>query len=438
MKQQLPKPVRLFFRPLILAIILFLLLRVFLLEVCQVNTSSMVPAIHGRHCLGQCPLCLRTIRVDAKTAMETRRIATCHCSACGSDHLVWHDRVRSGDVFLVDKTAFWFRQPRRWEIVVFRQAGRWVVKRIIGLPGETLTIRNGEIYIDEKLMRKTHATFAKMAIPLAELSEQPTTAFGWRKWEMNGMERLPSDGDAEWLMEARDHVNADVNLQFTNSFSSEAKCYPITDEYEYNQGLPLPLRPIHDFSVSAQIRSVSETGKFAIALTDGMDTATLNLDTSPEGQADWRIDIATCKEADKKKRSQKGRISFPGGNWYDISMALVDRRVTVCLGKKEVVIDLPAVTEHPSVTTPLTINVTDGKYEIRRLKLLRDVHYTDDGRNATQGRVVHLGNSQYFVLGDNSPVSMDSRFWPYNGAIESEDLIGRPLFSPFSWNGMSN
>src|SRR5262245_61261913 len=43
----------------------------------------------------------------------------------------------------VDRTAFLFRSPHRWEVVVFRcpnSADEFCVKRIIGLPGETVAL----------------------------------------------------------------------------------------------------------------------------------------------------------------------------------------------------------------------------------------------------------------------------------------------------------
>jgi signal peptidase I len=52
---------------------------------------------------------------------------------------------------LIDRTAFAWREPRRWEIVVFRSpqsAGELCVKRVVGLPGETVTIVDGRVRID--------------------------------------------------------------------------------------------------------------------------------------------------------------------------------------------------------------------------------------------------------------------------------------------------
>ena len=53
------------------------------------------------------------------------------------------------DRILVNKAAYLFREPQRWEIAVFRyphNRSQNYVKRIVGLPGETLQIIGGDIY----------------------------------------------------------------------------------------------------------------------------------------------------------------------------------------------------------------------------------------------------------------------------------------------------
>jgi signal peptidase I len=45
----------------------------------------------------------------------------------------------------------------------------------------------------------------------------------------------------------------------------------------------------------------------------------------------------------------------------------------------------------------------------------------------------HLGNSEYFVMGDNRAGSADSRMW---GALPEEDIIGRPVIRLFPLSRM--
>ncbi len=60
-----------------------------------------------------------------------------------------------GDHFFVIRYAYWFNKPERGDIVVFKTAGispqvppdELFVKRIIGLPGDILSVRNGRLYL---------------------------------------------------------------------------------------------------------------------------------------------------------------------------------------------------------------------------------------------------------------------------------------------------
>ena len=59
--------------------------------------------------------------------------------------------VHDGQVIMVSKMAYWFETPQRGDIVVFhfpRNRDQDFIKRVIGLPGDTIEIREGETYID--------------------------------------------------------------------------------------------------------------------------------------------------------------------------------------------------------------------------------------------------------------------------------------------------
>ena len=69
---------------------------------------------------------------------------------------------------------------------------------------------------------------------------------------------------------------------------------------------------------------------------------------------------------------------------------------------------------------------------MKDLKVLRDVYYTAelDGSMQPPHAVeapYRLGPDEYFVLGDNSPVSNDSRFWDHGPIVPASALVGRPF-----------
>ncbi len=63
--------------------------------------------------------------------------------------------LHDGDNLIVDKISFRFRDPKRFEIIVFPykyEENTYYIKRIMGLPGETVQVKDGYLYINgEKL-----------------------------------------------------------------------------------------------------------------------------------------------------------------------------------------------------------------------------------------------------------------------------------------------
>ncbi len=66
--------------------------------------------------------------------------------------------LHDGDSLLVDKLSYRFSDPKRFDIIIFPYAGdpeSYFIKRIIGLPGETVQIDyDGNIYINGELLEE--------------------------------------------------------------------------------------------------------------------------------------------------------------------------------------------------------------------------------------------------------------------------------------------
>lgn len=69
--------------------------------------------------------------------------------------------LRNGDVALVNRLVYNFKEPARGDVAAFRQSGEkyYSVKRIVGLPGETVQIQDGKILIDgEEIAEDIHVS----------------------------------------------------------------------------------------------------------------------------------------------------------------------------------------------------------------------------------------------------------------------------------------
>jgi len=86
-----------------------------------------------------------------------------------------------GDRIVVNKVIYNFRPPKRFEIIVFRavpamgEQKKDLIKRVIGLPGETLEVKDGVIAINgssveepadmRQTMNQDYANFGPITIP---------------------------------------------------------------------------------------------------------------------------------------------------------------------------------------------------------------------------------------------------------------------------------
>ncbi|MFP4661175.1 MAG: signal peptidase I [Halanaerobiales bacterium] len=70
-----------------------------------------------------------------------------------------HPTIKIGERFFADKISYKFIEPERGEIIVFREPftneSRYT-KRLIGLPGESVEIKNGDIFINAERIEFNH------------------------------------------------------------------------------------------------------------------------------------------------------------------------------------------------------------------------------------------------------------------------------------------
>lgn len=83
--------------------------------------------------------------------------------------------LHNGESLIVEKVSYHFSNPNRFDIIVFYPFGRddpddYYVKRVIGLPGETIQIKGADIYINDK---KLDESYGKDPIIYSGIANEP-------------------------------------------------------------------------------------------------------------------------------------------------------------------------------------------------------------------------------------------------------------------------
>lgn len=58
------------------------------------------------------------------------------------------------DIMILNKTAYYFNEPKRFDIVVVNMKDEYLIKRVIGLPGEAIEYIDNTLYVDGKKVKE--------------------------------------------------------------------------------------------------------------------------------------------------------------------------------------------------------------------------------------------------------------------------------------------
>ena len=100
--------------------------------------------------------------------------------------------LNNGDNLIVEKISYKFSDPDRFDIVVFypfgKKAKEYYIKRVIGLPGEHVCIKDSTIYIDGEVLEEN---YGKDLVRYAGIAENGIT-LGEDEYFLMGDNRLES------------------------------------------------------------------------------------------------------------------------------------------------------------------------------------------------------------------------------------------------------
>jgi signal peptidase I len=402
-----------------------------------VSSGSMATTLLGPHRVAECPDCGMTFACDADEASQASAAA---CPNCGRRDIPFDEQVIPGDRLLVDRATFSLRGPRRWEVAMFRcpeSSDDYCVKRIVGLPGETVEIRGGDLYVKGEIARKSLAQQREMAVLVHDTAwnggkrDLPNcwsaeSADGWQRdgsgWRCSsGVGHAVRAGQGATASAGTHSVPYDwlsYNHRRPTGSPAAVEESPVLDDDGYNQSASRQLNRVIDLMLVCSMSTVGD-GELALKANDGRESFQVSIVT-----ATGAITLARNGRVAQTAQATAGVLSRP----TELVLSLIDRQVILAIGGREF-INYPFDPDAEAVagtSKPFSIGSSSLDLQIPRLQVYRDIYYTPAVR-ASDSKSRHLGPDEYFVLGDNSPISRDSRPWTGGDLVRGSSLVGRLL-----------
>ena len=472
---------------IVVAFTLALLFRAFEAEAFVIPTGSMAPTLMGRHKDLACSSCGAEFRVGASQEWDEaagrirpdRLVPEARCFNCGHEMPL---AVRpgqpdprypsfNGDRILVDKFAYDFTEPRRWDVVVFKypeDAKTNYIKRLVGLPGETLFVAGGDIWTSRDdaepvIARKPPTTLVAMlqcvndsrhVSPELVKAGWPAAWTDWgtpaaaARWttadEGRSFTVTCAPGETAELRYRHLVPTDDVWQQLRAGGRPEPRPTPVDDFQPYNTAATR-LHPVGDLAVELTLESRDDTGHVAIDLVEAGGRHRLQIDLD-DGRAE--VAVPGTSAAATAKTAIRGR-----GTWR-LLFANVDDELSLFVDGRRVEFDAPTSwsqslatasafpppaaappgSDTPSDLAPAGVRADGADVRVSGLRMLRDVYYIAAVDVEHNGRVIEedvldfpLADGQYLMFGDNSAASKDSRLWLDGHHVDRSLLIGKAL-----------
>jgi len=468
-------------------VLIVLLLRQVVVEAFRIQHGSMAPTLVGVHNEVRCPNCGWVFNVGRDRAAGTGQVECPNCryhweGAATFDERnqplvfrgpdwIWNAARTSAGVALaptdaanrvqrrasrifVNKFIYRFRQPRRWEVVVFlypyyslrcRTCGwrgqvrsveeaicpdcggtdfdvatKSFIKRVVGLPGEEVALRDGDVYINGRIARKPDHVqkelwfhvFDSDFMPRREV--KPTWDLGpapqcWRL----GLGAAPLTLDAR---DAAEPVMASFGRRIVDFYSYDGLSFEVAPRTLGSPGR----QEVGDCRIRARVTVLDKApggGDVILGIDDAGRSFTVSVGVGPQAAAVLRDEGHTVQEAPARG------LGVGEPQW--LTLENYDDRLVARIGDDEVFrFDYRA-----GAGGRRGVHFGGRRVQVRwdRIVIERDVHYGNVGNLGEELAAQELEQDEYFVLGDNSPASSDSRRWEEPG-VPAANLIGRAFF----------
>lgn len=465
------------FNQIILMLIVVFTFRVFVVEAFVIPTGSMAPTLKGAHARFACENCGYRYDVNFSAGdhagadisippVGSFGLTRIHCPNCAfpvSEENRQRVQIHYGDRILVLKYAYLMQQPRRWDVVVFKtpsdpeiyKYNQAYIKRLVGKPGEKVMILDGDIYtapastpnhsnwtiqrkprhVQSALWRIIHDTdYAPLGLtPESNYSREKYGVEDYIPWKATDGSswRYSRDG----VTGARAFAFADLagngTLRFDLATSQDK--HPLTDWLAYDQSPGQDYRwYVGDLRLAFSYTRADGPGYLDLRMSKLKDLFIARIE--PDAVSLYKASVTAPDQLQLLSKAPyafghtPARIEFINLD-YRVEL-LIDGKTILSTTDQQYAPDIPALLAmRDNIPAPtLSIHAQRQVCTLTHVSLWRDVYYTmrtAKGQLAYRGgsdTPVTLGHDEYFVLGDNSPLSGDGRYWDDPVSLPAEAI----------------
>lgn len=458
---------------ILIAFILAFIFRAFVVEAFVIPTGSMAPTLLGAHVRFDCRDCGYEYDVNygAASDQETGDIniparadqKQGTCPNCGFVETVRDVPIRYGDRILVLKYLYLFESPKPWDVVVFKAPFQEpyqqnYIKRLIALPGEAVLILDGDIYTAPvgttdptqfNIRRKTpdaqqalwRIVYHNDYYPRAGVNRLHPFEQPWRQRQGQSGWMLTEDR-SEPATFTFDGLSSTASIYYEKQANPYK--YSLTDwlAYDENHQLGPGLNYVSDLKLDLHYTRRAGDGPLELKLSKRDDTFIAEL--LPDRVRMWHQPFG------RPRRMIGERVmALSAGRPHHVEFMNVDYQITLQIDGRTVLqtsdeqyqpdIDALMVEYRagdPAPPAAVEITASNQQSDIAHVGLWRDIFYLNSPPGSAQSsywaspdRIIHLGGNEpgeekeYFVLGDNSPISLDARHWYGNISLPHENLM---------------
>ena len=355
----------------------------------RVTGASMAPTIWGESMEISCPACTIHWRVNWQSELRPQRPFPCW--NCG--HKIDHSRFRgleyskiaSGDQIFIDGDAYREAKPQVDEMVAIGDSESLRIKRIVATEGDVVSHQHGILYRNE-LPVVSGAPWIIVHDDRYRDRDESWWTFD-ESLKAHGGEKL-FDGFRVEVVAHETAAESPGTLPKVILFYQHRSPYNglkperVGDDYPANLNESRRLQPVDSLGLRAML-DVEQTAELRCWL--------------------WKSNGPRCEVIRLLPGSHALKIRWPDA-----------QSIPEAAG---------AAPEGLEMQRPICIEVLQGALSIRHLQVERPIQYTIDIRRSDAITLpLRLKADQYFVVGDNAPLSIDSR---YEGPINRSEIIGR-------------